>query len=146
MPLKFLEVHLHSSTHSLLHSLSHPLTRSLSHSLTLSPSRPLTLLLSHSLSLSLSHSLTLSLSHSLSLTQLSVAATPPDLTHTVCVFARLYTCTYHIDLYVWLKKRALYMLVLVGCWPVNSGYQPYRQRAVRAILAVSPTHPRSAHT
>ena len=36
------------------------------------------------------------------------------------VFARLYTCTYHIDLYVWLKKRALYMLVLVGCWPVNS--------------------------
>ena len=35
----------------------------------------------------------------------------------------LHDCTpvhYHIDLYVWLKKRALYMLVLVGCWPVNS--------------------------
>ena len=66
--------------------------------------------------------------------------------HYLSVFARLYTCTYHIDLYVWLKKRALYMLVLVGCWPVNSGYQPYRQRAVRAVVAVSPTHPRSAHT
>ena len=64
----------------------------------------------------------------------------------VFVFSRLYTCTYHMDLYVWLKKRALYMLVLVGCWPVNSGYQPYRQRAVRAIVAVSPTHPRTAHT